>query len=421
MAQVQTNNVSYLFVVSDFARQATTIKDPTSATYLKEGEVAVSGIDNTLITTTASTYTGKDKMQIVETIATGLKKSPVINFKDVDFYKVTPYSAAVNKVVYLGYNMTSGSLENNVLVPATEYQVNVKRLGILDHYVDSYNTWKTFGWYNTTNTANQSLLARGLMKNGVDNFDNPVDRFIKIEMVSDSIATGAGAAVAFTRSSKLAIGSAGHGIIAGNYIKDANDAIYYVESVSTNNIYLEVPYQSASNSTTPTVVTDPTTGAWGIRLTGENKKYDISTIKYTYDKPDFQISVFGFNDTPITYSVAASLGNGTWEEISRLEFESSDMEGQTSFTDYLIPTRKKYAVANTNYDVLLLHGNDSSYTSVITGSPKSPYTILVAIPTTCTQGDAAGSSTVTPGIAKALDLWLTTNTGRTYNETANLT
>ncbi len=420
MAMTQTNHVFYTFVASDFARQATTIKDPSSATYIKEGEIVVSRMDNTLLTTTAGTYTGVDKVKLVMAKNSGLFSSPAIDYHNLEFYKVTAYASDVNKIIYIGYNETSGNLENNVLVPGTEYEIDVRKLGLVDHYQDSYNTYKMFSYYNASAVSGEAILAKGLVKNGVDNFYNNVDGFIKVEMVTSIAGNNAGTTVSFVEGSKIAVASgAGHGITACNYIKDTSGATYYVESVSGVNIYLETIYQGTSCTITPKVIVDATTGNWGIRITGKDKYFDAGG-KFVYDKPDFEIGLKNFNNSQVYIKQTASLGNGTWKEVAQLEWEAQDMEGQTSHTDYLMPNRKQYFVEGTKYDILVIKSSDKS-TYQITGNPKSPFTIFVCIPISCTQGDAAGSSTVTPGVAKSLDLWLTANTGRTYNETANLT
>ena len=138
MSQTSVQDVTYAYVAKDIARQLTTVKDPTSATYIKEGEIAVVGIDNALLTTD-TTLTDVDKVQIAELKGDDkLFKSPVIDAGNVTFYKVKAYSAPTDKVVYIGYNGTSGDLEADVLVPATEYMIKIRKLRINDHYEDSY-------------------------------------------------------------------------------------------------------------------------------------------------------------------------------------------------------------------------------------------------------------------------------------------
>ena len=420
MAQLSVDQVAYAFVIPDFARQATTMTDPTSATYIKEGEVVVSGLNNELVTDKATTYSGVKSMKIVQRRNSGMFSSPKFDFDKIDFYKVTGYVTKTEKIIYLGYNGTAGSLENNTFIPGTDYEVKVKKTGLLDHYEDSYNTHKLFGYYNATATSGEAEVARGLVKNGVINFQGDIDGFVKIEMVSGCAATAVSATVSFVHGSKLAVATGATGLVACDFIKVNTEDTYYVESVNGNNIYLEVPYQGVSCTVTPKKITDVTSSSWGLKITGEPKIYDAINHKFTYDVSDFEITTTNFTNTIVTLAQAANLGTGTFEEVSQLEWEVQDYEGQTSHTDYLMPSRKTYAEAGKKYDILVIKGYDASV-SQITGTPKSSYTVFVAIPIGNTQGDGAGADPEAMGVATALDTWLTTNTSLTYNESGNLT
>ena len=420
MAQLSVNHVSYAFVAKDIPRQATSITNPASPTYIKEGEVVVAGIDGKLLTSDTSTFTNVEKVKIAQLKDSGLFSTPPIDYKNVQFYKVTAFANKTEKVIYIGWNGTGNSLEGNSLVPATEYQINVRRLGLLDHYEDSYSTHKLFSWYNEDLTTGEHELARGLVKNGVDNFYNEIDGFVKIEMVTECAASAAGSAVEFIEGSKVAIATnAGHNISACDFIKVNGEATYYVKNVDGTTIELEVPYQGVSCTITPRIVNNPTSGAWGLKLSGNPKKFTTDG-KFTYDVSDFDITLVNFKKTTVTYHQSANLGNGTWQEVAQLEWEVQDYEGQTSHTDWQMPVRKRYFEEGKEYDILIIRAYDDS-TEQITGNPKSPFTVYVAIPTGNTQGDSTGTSTRASGVAVALDNWLTANTGKTYNEAANLT
>ena len=108
MSQLSVNHVTYAFVPSDISRQATTMLNPASATYIAEGEVALADLQGNLITD-ATTLAGLDKVQIVFRKDSGLFKSPPIKASNVKTYKVTPYAAATDKLAYVGYNGTARS------------------------------------------------------------------------------------------------------------------------------------------------------------------------------------------------------------------------------------------------------------------------------------------------------------------------
>jgi len=360
------------------------------------------------------------KVKISQLKDTGLFSSPAIDFKNVTQYKVTAFADSIEKQIFVGFNGTSGCLENDTFKPSHLYEIRVRKLDLQDHYEDAYNTHKLFSYYNEDVNVKQSTIARKLVKNGVDNFYNDVDGFVKVDMVTNSATSNASSAVDFIEGSKLAVSAGASGITAGCFIKVDGDETYYVTSVNGNNIYLEVPYQGTSCTLTPKIISDASTGDWGIKLTGKEKAFDAGNNKFRYNIADFDIVTPGFSDTPITYAKFASLGNGTWKEVAQLEWEVQDYEGQTSHTDHLTPTRKRYFEVGKEYDILLIRSYDDS-TEQLTGTPKSPFSVIVAIPTGNTQGDDTGTATRTMGVATALDTWLTANTSVTYDEDSNLT
>ena len=428
MAQQPANHVPYTFVAKNIARQATTATAIESTTYIVEGEMVLADPQGNVITTTAGTYTGKEKMKIMFRKANGeVMETPLISAKNVTSYLVTPYSAGTDKVVYIGYNGTSGSLEGNSFMPGTEYTVNIRKKGILNHDLDMYTFHKSFGYYNATATSGEAAVARGLVKNAVANFSDKygVDNFVKFEMLCSSSDAGSDT-VAFIEGDTLVRRTSGSVIVAGNYIRVATGVtspVYYVESVVGDNIYLETPYQGTSTTAAACYKLNGTITScyFGLKLTGTEHKFDATNLKFKYDKSDFGVSLKSFINTTVTDSVAASLGNGVWQQVRELEWESEDYFGQTSKTDWLMPSRTQYTISGINYNVVSIDAYDNSV-SGFEGTPKSKVHITLCIPvkSSSNQGECVTASPVAAGVVKALDLWLTANTGVTYAQTAKL-
>lgn len=423
MSIVRTNHVTYAFVAKNMNRQATTILNPSSATYIKEGEVVLANKNGNIVIGNDSTTYANDEMRIVYRTDKGMMKSPVIKASNVTSYKVSPYKPATNKVMYIGYNGVSGNIENNSYIIGTTLIVNMRKLSLLNHFYDNVNYHKDFNTYVTADDRCQ--VIRGLVKNGVDNFNDQygADTFVKIEAVSSAASSAASATVNFVEGSKLAVATGASGISVGDFVRPLGaaktNAIYYVENVDGNNIYLEVPYQGESCSVTPHVLTSANTSDFGIKLSGRDKAFDSTNNKFRFDIADFEVNLKNFENTTITKSVSADIGVGDWRSVAQLEWEVQDMFGQTSHTDWLMPSRKRYFEEDVCYDILTLEAYDDR-TDTLAGTPKSKFSIVIPIPKQSTQGDDAGIGKA-PGIATALDLWLTANTGRTYNEDANLT
>jgi len=415
-------NGTYLYVLKDIARQATSILDDSVATYLKEGEAVIADASGKLLTTTAASYTGKDEMYVYYMKGGKVIKSPVLSASNLKEYKVVPYEATVQKVVYVGYNGTDGCLENNTFIPGTDYMVTLKQNSMLGHVEDNIRKIRIGSYYNELITSGEAKVAAGLVKSLVENLTDShnATNYANVTMVASGASTAATAALKFTNGSELAIGTAAHGITAGMYIRMSTtltDAVYKVKEVTTKTITLDTPFQGVSASVTVRRITTPATSAFGLKFIGNTAKFAVG--KFNYDISNFTILLTNFDDTLVRTATAPNIGNGIWKQVAELEWELEQSEGYTNRRDSISSVRTILTDSSKCYDLLSLSTANNKHTG-LNEKIVSPYTIIFAIPQACTQGDAAGSATVAPGIATALDLWLTANLPGTYNEDAKL-
>lgn len=421
-------NIKYTYVAKDIARQATTITDRASATYIADGEVVVTNLAGVPVTSVASTYK-ENAVKIVQRRGDSLISSPAISFKNINSYKVSPYVVPVKQVTFLGYNGTSGNLENNVLIPGTDYIVTLRRLDTLRNTTDSYYHNKSVQWYNELATNGQYRLADGLIVQFNANFnsDHLVDNYVIFERISSSPASaiGGSSTLKVISGSKTVIASsASHGLVVGDHVRIGGTAtitpVYKVTNVNGTFITLDTPYQGDSATVANSnclKLTAPTTSDWGIKMTGNDKTHVPG--RWYYDIFAFEVSLTNFNDTEVVTTSKAFKGCGAYGEVADCEWETIGNEGQSA--EYNLPPMNKtlYADPTKDYNWIVLTAFNNQHAS-IHSRPESPFELLIAVPTGNTQGDDAGSGKAS-GVATALDNWLTTMTGVTYNEDVKLT
>lgn len=425
-------NIQYVYVAGAVNRQATTVTDKSSATYIADGEIVVTDLAGTVLDTDAASYT-KEKVKIVYRKGDTIISSPAISYKNVKFYDVKGYAAKVNQISYIGYNGTSGTLEGGTLVAATDYIVTLRKHKVISGMTDSYYDNKSAQWYNESATSGQYLLADGLIAQLIANFnaDFQIDNYIKFERVASTSGSllGGSSTLKVTTGSKTVIASSGsHGLVAGDYVRIGSQSgttfpVYKVASVNSTTILLDVPYQGTSGTIANAnigKVGTPTSANWGIKITGNDHTFEAG--RWRNDVFAFDITLTNFDNTITTLNTQAYIGNGTYADVAEREWYAFAADA-LPFAEYNMPPRVKNLKASSSlvYNWVVLSAFDNDYSN-IHSRPESPFEILIAIPrkSSSDQGEAAGSSSVAMGVVTALDTWLTTMTGTTISKTSKL-
>lgn len=418
------NNGTFLYVLKDIARQVQSVTDDSIAEYLADGEATLADGAGNIVTTADTTYKGKDILHVYYNKGGKIIKSPGLSAKNTSSYKVVPYEAHAEKVMFIGYNGVDGDLEGGAFIAGTTYLVSVRRKEMKSHHFDDYRNVKTSNYYNASSSALQCAVAEGLVSNLVANHtDNNfnVTNFVKATMVSSAASVALAATAKFTEGNKLVIGTGATGVAVGDYIRCSaakTDDVYKVASISGNNFELTSPYQGVSQVITAQKLTTPEAEDFGIKLVGRDPKFVAGF--FNDDLVNFDVTLDNFDNTLVRVGTEATLGSGGANEVKEIEWELEQYEGFITRMDNFSGSRELYADATKNYDYLSLSTADTSHVS-IHSRPESLYTIMFAIPTGSTQGDAVGSTTVSPGVAVIIDGWLNENTGSNYSEASNLT
>ena len=88
-----------------------------------------------------------------------------------------------------------------------------------------------------------------------------------------------------------------------------------------------------------------------------------------------------------TVVTAATLGNGTYEQVKRMEYDVQGYLGNTNLRQWPIPSFDYHAVAGTGYDVIQIQAFDE-HEGDLQGQMKSPVGVTIAFATGSAQRDA---------------------------------
>jgi hypothetical protein len=122
---------------------------------------------------------------------------------------------------------------------------------------------------------------------------------------------------------------------------------------------------------------------YGIRLTGQALDFELGSFKYNVMTFDVQLS--GFGVTPVTYTTAAQLGSGTYEQVAELEWFANGFNGVINRVHFPAPTGTQDAVSGETYDVLALEYFDASETYVVSGTKPAKKLLYIALPDGASQ------------------------------------
>lgn len=272
-----------------------------------------------------------DRFTIVYRNSKGvLIETPVIDYDTVKEKSAVEYTAPSQKVVAVGYNGTSGSIDvedNNDYVFHIFFKDNSTTF--------AKGTPVKFAAYRSSDSATQVEIADGLAENFNKNFARENPKLIKAEVIvsaSGAAITGTGD-LTVKNGSKYVVAAtdADAELTVGDYIRfgtNTSAPVYKVTAIdATNNIItLHMPYQGDSETVAEAdanVVTsaDAASANAGVLLTGLpiTASFDPGIIRY--DVVEFNVELKDdFGSTNIEELSAASVGAGTYWEVAQNEW-----------------------------------------------------------------------------------------------------
>ena len=340
------DNISKVLVAKCAAAHG--LADGTLVESLADGIVAVVRPDNTIVAMTGDTIlgdsyiTGGGAFRIVQGTGVGspLKVSPLLTSGSYTL-SGSKFAAETQQVSYIGFNGTSGAID--AADANTSYYITV----IMNNpnEADRSQPRRLYGQYTTPASGQTDALStKRLTENLIKNFGKLKDDNLLVERTNSGTNTALGTGVdnvVFTNGSKTVSATdidnatANAALAVGELIRVGTadtDPVYAIVSIDTagNTLELDIPFQGATTTLADTAlerVTVANLGDWGIKLSGEDRSFDVAknrnnyTVRFTLTTSD------SFNVTPLTTTVKAFEGAGTAEQAAMAYYEGEGFEG----------------------------------------------------------------------------------------------
>lgn len=393
--QTQKNTMSVL-VAKDHTEITTAtvqITDPSTAgTFIADGQVVIlDSSDNVM--TPGTTVSQSPYFRIVAregATASTAKLNYSARMRGVDLLQATykAYSAPVEQISYVGYNGTTGSIDNT----GTDYLLTV----VNDWDDQMWSQQKNRTVYDYTSTApTQLTIAKSFSyqvnQAGFNSTLLGTGPWIKAEMLNDSTTasnlTGS-PTITIVNGSDVATFSntvATNGLAVGDILRiggnaaSTTTAVYYVSAVpstdsslTSSQVKLHTYYQGVSQAATAMGTGyDRVTGAtnYGLRFTGLALTWGIPPYSdFKYKKVSFHLELLGFGTTVKSDpSTTPSKGNGSGYEVSEWEYFAMGNEGALNRTIIPLPLGRTQAVSTSTYDTFYLEAADKTGGGPVTG------------------------------------------------------
>lgn len=318
-------NVAHIFTGSAVAKN-----EAISA--MSNGEIGIRVVGTATLDDLGGALASTESYQIVlKDINGDVKVSDIID-PSVDNYAVVKEAgtAAVQKVDYIGYNGTSGSID------AINSNYYAAKLHMLGETIKDFAQQKIVeGIHVSDSAATQYEVAQGIVETIIKNNIREANQDVKAEKVNSgtSVATTGTGTVTVLKGSKYITAATDIDAVAsvGDLIRfgtATTSPVYKIVELDTANdiAKLDVEYQGENGTFLEAAYKFVTTvGDYGIKLTGVAR--DAKPGVFPYTMPNWTLQLVGFGDTEITNDTAASKGVGTYKAVAELEAEFASNEG----------------------------------------------------------------------------------------------
>ena len=389
MATLSQRDIQLLFIGA--AATKTTTANPTT---LNTGEIGIFTPSGARVTEASAATI--DKFRIVAKQADGtLVDSGIINKNDIKTANRKVYTAATQMQVTIGYNGTSGSIEE---INDNKYHVriNLRQARVSNHG----GLYMKHAFYTSDVNATQFEIASSLLLNLANEVSKEADIiFLPFMLCNDAgAALGAGPeTLTATFGSKWVVASgAGHTVVAGDVLRIGGTAttnyVYKVKSVSGANIELESPYLGATASLLDgEVITaaNAATADFGIQIKGFAQPYRVGHLEQDFNANIFDVTLEEFGTTTFSVDTVATPGSGTERQVKSMEFFLQGNEGDDLRTPapYVFDRRSN---ASGNYDLIHITTEELATNSIVAGPIRKAFTL--AIPQTAPNYAVTGTA-----------------------------
>lgn len=360
------SNILRQFIAKNVARTAAVIGVAPTSTNLAAGEIVVTNEAGVVVN--AAPTGGKFRLAYLS------DRGDVVWSDVIDASTITNYigklsAAATEKITYIGYTGSTGSIEVN---NSTTY---VARILLLPSVAADFAQQKVKHMvYKSDIAATQEEIATGLVQNLSNNYQINKEPEIKAERVLNSAGVEAlGAADTFVGvrgQSTITIVETG-GVLpylfaVGDYVRlgtATTDPVYKITATTVTVadggvLTLDTPLQTSISATGAGLVEYITAALaaasnFGVKLTSLARNFKVGLLPY--DKFDFNTTLTeGFGATTVTTSQETSFGTGTYEQVSEAEYVNQSVIHSVYYgtMDSEIYSKLRDAVSGQFYSVL---------------------------------------------------------------------
>lgn len=299
-------------------------------------------------------------------------KSDIIDINHIVGWSGKTYAAPQKKIVYVGYNGTSGNITYEA---GAEY-------GLFTNAIDDYDpTWPNSG-INILGTTDMITTLSTLSK---VHFSHRM-RHSEIEVISNGTTTDVSGVTFRTHyESDIVVASANISgtLNVGAEIRFSNAAannVYRVKEILADGVTfkLDRPFLGTDlgNATIDTLASIT---AFGLRVASKKAGLNFS---FSLD------SETKLAESLVTYSQESSKGSGTYDEIYELEYQALANRGIIN-TDYLPIPYNRYAVEGETYNIYNISQVHNSINRSPNQAVSTPKLIKIAQPSDATTNKNA--------------------------------
>jgi hypothetical protein len=407
------NDVMQLFIGTDVgAGTPTTSANSYISDYTKlvDGEMAVVNSHNMVLsasTVLSDDLVKRDGIKIVMREGTDIRTSDLIKQNNIVTIKSQIDVAAANQVSYIGYNGTSGA------IVVANSKLYVVRLNLKE--LDQGQQMILNAPYKSDASATQQEIGLGLALALSNVLRRQAVQPIQADLVS-SVAHAATAGVTYDVT--VVKGEKTFSILTNRYYDSSSamavgdfvrfsDVTTVTGTLVTDPVYKIVSFPAAliievdrpieaESGTYPAAIASANrpdrcsiitaakalAGDFGIKFEGVTRAFTAG--RYKYSKVEFTIgldSASSFSTTPVTYSTAATLGQGNYEQIAQLEWELLGNDGNGYPGDFLWSPARARATSGKTYDQLSITYYGDHSTAGVGGTPRRMKQLLLAFET----------------------------------------
>jgi len=370
-----TDNTIKVLIGKDINTTATPSIDPHSASYIADGEIVIltSASTGGPEEVNPATAADRDYIRFVQRSGDTLNYSPRIKVANLLKTTAKVSAAPVDQVDYIGYNTTSGSIEE---INNNQYLLHITYRHDDKIWSEQLNK-RTYCYYSDSSTTQGEIASNFVKQINMDGYTA-----ISAVMVNDSIGaalTTTGQNVVVNNGSDLITfaGDVSATVTAGSYLKIGGTAsttpVYKVKSIAAGGLLvtLDTKYQGASGTVLNASVNVCNAILYvGIKLSGLPITYKPKGIA-PYNRVVFETAIANFGSTVITNATAMTWGTGVYEQVADMEWFALGGDGIRNFMWHPIPEGRTDAVSGTYYITLTFeyYNDDDQY--VISGSKPS--------------------------------------------------